>query len=109
MTEKKKLKDYNSEIKELSSLEEKKIKITVETMTGFKNVIKINIDKSLINSNLIDKDEEIIFLLLIKYNHPFSSPYLFCLTKFSVPELSDGRDFLEEVLSKPWFPKKKTL
>ena len=107
MTEKKKLKDYNSEIKELSSLEEKKIKITVETMTGFKNVIKINIDKSLINSNLIDKDEEIIFLLLIKYNHPFSSPYLFCLTKFSVPELSDGRDFLEEVLSKPWFPKKK--
>ena len=107
MTEKKKLKDYNSEIKELSSLEEKKIKITVETMTGFKNVIKINIDKSLINSNLIDKDEEIIFLLLIKYNHPFSSPYLFCLTKFSVPELSDGRDFLEEVLNKPWLPKKK--
>ena len=107
MTEKKKLKDYNSEIKELSSLEEKKIKVTIEAMTGFKNVIKINIDKSLINSNLIDKDEEIIFLLLIKYNHPFSSPYLFCLTKFSVPELSDGRDFLEEVLSKPWFPKKK--
>ena len=61
MTEKKKLKDYNSEIKELSSLEEKKIKVTVEAMTGFKNVIKINIDKSLINSNLIDKDEEIIF------------------------------------------------
>ena len=107
MTEKKKLKDYNSEIKELSTLEDKKIKITLETMTGFQNVIKINIDKSLINSNLVDKDEEIIFLLLIKYNHPFSSPYLFCLTKFSVPELSDGRDFLEEVLSKPWIPKKK--
>jgi hypothetical protein len=107
MSEKKKLKDYNSEIKELSTLEDKKIKITVETMPGFKNVIKINIDKSLINSNLVDKDEEIIFLLLIKYNYPFSSPYLFCLTKFSVPELSDGRDFLEEVLNKPWFPKKK--
>ena len=63
MTEKKKLKDYNSEIKELSTLEDKKIKITLETMTGFQNVIKINIDKSLINSNLVDKDEEIIFLL----------------------------------------------
>jgi hypothetical protein len=47
MSEKKKLKDYNSEIKELSTLEDKKIKITVETMPGFKNVIKINIDKSL--------------------------------------------------------------
>ena len=62
MTEKKKLKDYNSEIKELSTLEDKKIKITLETMTGFKNVIKINIEKSLINSNLVDKDEEIIFI-----------------------------------------------
>ena len=31
-------------------------------MTGFKNVIKINIEKSLINSNLVDKDEEIIFI-----------------------------------------------
>ena len=62
MTEKKKLKDYNSEIKELSTLEDKKIKITLETMTGFKNVIKINIEKSLINSNLVNKDEEIIFI-----------------------------------------------
>ena len=62
MIEKKKLKDYNSEIKELSTLEDKKIKITLETMTGFKNVIKINIEKSLINSNLVDKDEEIIFI-----------------------------------------------
>ena len=107
MKEKKKVYDYDTEIKELSSLQEKKINITVETISGFRNIIKINIDKSLINSNLVDKDEEIIFILLIKYNHPISAPFLFCLTKFSVPELSDGRDYLEEVLANPWIPRRK--
>ena len=53
--------------------------------------------------------EDIIFILLIKYNHPYLAPYLFCLTKFSVPELSDGRDLLEEVLMNPWPIKKKKL
>ena len=109
MSEKKKPYNYSSEIKDLSTLEENNIKVSVETLTGFKNAIKINIDKSLINSNLIDKDEEILFLLLIKYNHPISPPYLFCLTKFSVPELSDGRDLLEEVLKKPWSIKKRNI
>ena len=107
MKEKKKVYDYDTEIKELSSLEEKKIKVTVETVSGFRNLIKINIDKSLINSNLVDKDEEIIFILLIKFNYPISAPILFCLTKFSVPELSDGRDYLEEVLANPWIPRRK--
>ena len=79
----------------------------METISGFRNLIKINIDKSLINSNLVDKDEEIIFILLIKFNHPLSAPILYCLTKFSVPELSDGRDYLKEVLANPWIPKRK--
>ena len=107
MSEKKKPYNYDNEIKELSNLEEKNIKVTVETISGYRNLIRINIDKSLINSNLIDKDEEIIFILLIKYNHPITAPILYCLTKFSVPELSDGRDFLEEVLSTQWIPKRK--
>ena len=107
MKEKKKVYDYDTEIKDLSSLQEKKINVSVETISGFRNLIKINIDKSLINSNLVDKDEEIIFILLIKFNHPLSAPILYCLTKFSVPELSDGRDYLEEVLANPWIPKRK--
>ena len=108
MKEKKKYYDYDSDIKDLSTLEESKIKTSVETVSGFRNLIRINIDKSLINSNLIDnKDEEIKFILLIKFNFPFTAPFLLCLTKFSVPELSDGRDFLEDVLSHPWIPRKK--
>ena len=82
MSEKKKPYNYALEIKDLSTLEENNIKVSVETLTGFKNAIKINIDKSLINSNLIDKDEEILFLLLIKYNHPISPPFYIVLQNF---------------------------
>ena len=112
-TEKKKKKyDLNAEIKELSNWEEPGFKILVETMSGFKYTIKIKIDPSLLDQELvklIDKDEDIVFILLIKYNHPYLAPFLFCLTRFSVPELSDGRDLLEEVLKNPWPIKRKKL
>ena len=109
---KKKPYDLATEIKEISNWEKSGFNILVETMTGFKYTIKIKIDPSLLDQNLvklIDKDEDIIFILLIKYNHPFLPPLLFCLTKFSVPELSDGRDLLEEVLKSPWPIKRKKL
>ena len=109
---KKKHYDLNTEIKELSNWDETGYKILVESMSGFKYSVKIKIDPSLLDQELIkliDKDEDIIFILLIKYNHPYLAPYLFCLTKFSVPELSDGRDLLEEVLMNPWLIKKKKL
>ena len=109
---KKKHYDLNTEIKELSNWDETGYKILVESMSGFKYSVKIKIDPSLLDQELvklIDKDEDIIFILLIKYNHPYLAPYLFCLTKFSVPELSDGRDLLEEVLMNPWPIKKKKL
>ena len=110
MSVEKKSYNYEEELKDLSSIEEKhNIKISIENISGFKNIIKININKSLINSDLIDKDKGIDFILLIKYNHPIAAPLLFCLTKFSSPELSDGRDFLEEILEKRWPPKKKNI
>ena len=113
-TEKKKKKQYdlNAEVKELSNWDEPGFKILVETMSGFKYTIKIKIDSSLLDQELIkliDKDEDIVFILLIKYNHPYLAPFLFCLTRFSVPELSDGRDLLEEVLKSPWPIKRKKL
>ena len=109
---KKKHYDLNTEIKELSNWDETGYTILVESLSGFKYSVKIKIDPSLLDQDLvklIDKDEDIIFILLIKYNHPYLAPYLFCLTKFSVPELSDGRDLLEEVLMNPWPIKKKKL
>ena len=109
---KKKPYDLNTEIKEISNWEKSGFNILVEAMTGFKYIIKIKIDPSLLDQNLvqlIDKDEDIVFILLIKYNHPFLPPFLFCLTKFSVPELSDGRDLLEEVLKNPWPIKRKKV
>ena len=113
-TEKKKKKQYdlNAEVKELSNWDEPGFKILVETMSGFKYTIKIKIDSSLLDQELIkliDKDEDIVFILLIKYNHPYLAPFLYCLTRFSVPELSDGRDLLEEVLKSPWPIKRKKL
>ena len=109
---KKKPYDLNTEIKELSNWDKQGFNILIEQMSGFKYSIKIKIDSSLLDQDLvklIDKDEDIVFILLIKYNHPYLAPLLFCLTKFSVPELSDGRDLLEEVLMKPWPIKEKKL
>ena len=109
---KKKHYDLNKEIKELSTWEEQGFTVLLENIPGFKCSIKIKIDSSLLEQSLvklIDKDEDIVFILLIKYNHPYLAPFLFCLTKFSVPELSDGRDLLEEVLMNPWPIKKKKL
>ena len=109
---KKKHYDLNTEVKELSNWDEPGFKILVETMSGFKYTIKIKIDPSLLDQELvklIDKDEDIVFILLIKYNHPYLAPFLFCLTRFSVPELSDSRDLLEDVLKSPWPIKKKKL
>ena len=112
-TEKKKKKyDLNTEIKELTNWEASGYKLLVETMAGFKYTIKIKIDPSLLDQNIVkflDKDEDIVFILLIKYNHPYLAPLLYCLTKFSIPELSDGRDLLEEVLKNPWPIKNKKL
>ena len=102
-----KITNYELELQSLSELQEKKIKVKIELLSGFRHSIKINIDKSLITSNLITEDQEIIFLLLIKYNHPISPPSLYCLTKFSSPELSDARDFLEDVILQKWSKKKK--
>ena len=112
-TEKKKKKyDLNTEIKELTNWEASGYKLLVETMAGFKYTIKIKIDPSLLDQDIVkflDKDEDIVFILLIKYNHPYLAPLLYCLTKFSIPELSDGRDLLEEVLKNPWPIKNKKL
>ena len=112
-TEKKKKQyDLNAEVKELTNWDEPGYKILVETMSGFKYTIKIKIDPSLLDQELvklIDKDEDIVFILLIKHNHPYLAPFLFCLTRFSVPELSDGRDLLEEVIKGPWPIKRKKL
>ena len=103
---KSKLFNLENELKELSTLEEDIIKYSVELMSGCKAAIKIIINKSLFDANLIKKDKEIIFLLIIRNNHPFAPPKLYCISKFCTPELSDGRDYIEDVLMKNWSPKK---
>ena len=65
---KKKHYDLNTEIKELSNWDETGYTILVESMSGFKYSVKIKIDPSLLDQDLvklIDKDEDIIFILLI--------------------------------------------
>ena len=82
---KKKPYDLNEEIKEISNWNKKGFNILVEQMSGFKYSIKIKIDPSMLDQDfvkLIDKDEDIVFILLIRYNHPYLSPLLFCLTNF---------------------------
>ena len=55
MANKKKKKPYDlaTEIKEISNWEKSGFNILVETMTGFKYTIKIKIDPSLLDQNLV--------------------------------------------------------
>ena len=98
--------DLDEELQALSSLD-KNYTISIEQLPG--NNIKVNIliDKSLINQQYIELKENLHFLFYIKKNHPISAPHLYCLTKFSYPEISDPRDLLEEITEEPWGHNKK--
>ena len=97
--------DYSPEIdKQLNELEDIDPRIGLESQILTRNqlLIAITINKSLINFESIEPLDVIRFVLLIKPDYPYTPPLLYCISRFCLPELCDGRDLLEDTLQMKW-------
>ena len=92
--------EIQKQINELSNIDNR---ILIESQMNNNNEILIAVT---INKSLIHFDKEpldvIRFLLQIKSTYPETPPLLLCISRFCIPELCDGRDFLEDTLQMKW-------
>ena len=92
--------EAQKQINELSNIDNR---ILVESQICNNNdiLLAITINKSLIH--FYKEPLDIIrFMLQIKTTYPESPPLLYCISRFCIPELCDGRDFLEDTLQMKW-------
>ena len=91
--------EIQKQINELSNIDNR---ILIESQINNDEVlIAITINKSLIKFEKEPLDI-IRFILQIKSTYPETPPLLFCISRFCIPELCDGRDFLEDTLQMKW-------
>ena len=92
--------EIQNQINELSNIDDR---ILIESQISNTNevLIAVTINKSLIHFEKEPLDI-IRFLLQIKKSYPETPPSLFCISRFCLPELCDGRDFLEDTLQMKW-------
>ena len=92
--------EIQNQINELSNIDNR---ILIESQITSTNevLIAIAINKSLINFQQEPLDI-IRFLLQLKPSYPDTPPILYCISRFCLPELCDGRDFLEDTLQMKW-------
>ena len=85
--------------KEISQLNQSHqgIEKKIIKLTKFEYKIEITIP-----SNLTECPVNIELLLIIQKGYPNISPKLFFKTNFAFPNLSDARDYTEDVLGSPW-------
>ena len=93
--------EIENQLKELSGID-KRIAIESQIITRNQLLIAITIDKSMINIESFEPLDIIRFVLLLKPDYPNTPPVLYCLTRFCLPELCDGRDLLEDTLQMKW-------
>ncbi len=93
--------DIETQLNELSGID-KRITIETQIIEREQVLIAITLDKSLINFHSKEPLDVIRFALLLKPDYPKIPPLLYCLTRFCLPELCDGRDFLEDTLQMKW-------
>ena len=92
--------EIQNQLNELSNIDNR---ILIESQINPNNelLIAITLSKSLIH--FYKEPMDIVrFVLQIKSSYPETPPLLFCISRFCVPELCDGRDFLEDTLQMKW-------
>ena len=95
--------EIENQLNELSGID-KRILIESQLINNNQLLLSITIDKSLINFQQLQPLDVVRFVLLLKPTYPNTPPLLYCITRFCVPELCDGRDFLEDALQMKWDP-----
>ena len=93
--------EIDNQLNELMDIDQR-IGIESQLITRNQILVAITINKSLINFESKEPLDIIRFVLLIKPNYPITPPVLYCITRFCLPELCDGRDLLEDVLQMKW-------
>ena len=94
-------KQIEEEIKSLSK-NNSLIPTTIKKIKRNDYYITVTISPTLLSSSPRPIKQEVYFLLHIDQTYPFNPPKLYCLTSFSYPSISDGRDLFEEVINEPW-------
>ena len=92
--------ETQKQINELSNIDNR-ILIESQITNNDEVLIAITINKSLIKFEKEPLDI-IRFMLQIKSTYPETPPLLYCISRFCIPELCDGRDFLEDTLQMKW-------
>ena len=92
--------EIQNQINELTNIDNR-ILIESQIATNNEILIAVTINKSLIHFEKEPLDI-IRFLLQIKSSYPDTPPTLYCISRFCLPELCDGRDFLEDTLQMKW-------
>ena len=95
--------EIENQLNELSGID-KRIIIESQLINNSQLLLSITIDKSLINFQQLQPLDVVRFVLLLKPTYPKIPPLLYCITRFCIPELCDGRDFLEDALQMKWDP-----
>ena len=95
--------EIENQLNELSGID-KRIIIESQLINNSQLLLSITIDKSLINFQQFQPLDVVRFVLLLKPTYPKIPPLLYCITRFCIPELCDGRDFLEDALQMKWDP-----
>ena len=93
-------KEIQKQINELANIDNR-ILIESQMKNNKEILIAITINKSLIHFEKEPLDI-IRFILQIKSTYPETPPLLYCISRFCIPELCDGRDFLEDTLQMKW-------
>ncbi|CAD8049097.1 unnamed protein product [Paramecium primaurelia] len=93
------VKRLKKEIQSLTQLNQKEFKITLKTLSPNLQII---VEMPPIDS--LNSDKPIIFALYLDNRFPFVFPKVHILSQFTKPTLSDGRDYLENIISGPWSP-----
>ncbi|CAK82128.1 unnamed protein product (macronuclear) [Paramecium tetraurelia] len=93
------VKRIKKEIQSLAQLKNEDFKITLKTLSPNLQII---VEMPPIHQ--LNSKKPIIFALYLDSRFPFVFPKVHILSQVTKPTLSDGRDYLENIISGPWSP-----
>lgn len=86
----------HKELQQLKQLKSEEFKLTLQNSAqGLKILVQVRADQG----------KALTFVVFVESKFPFSFPRIYCQSAFTRnPTLSDGRDYLEDIIQRPWSP-----
>ncbi|CAD8058464.1 unnamed protein product [Paramecium sonneborni] len=93
------IKRIKKELQQMEQLRKEDFKITLKTLSP-----NLQIIVEMPPMNQLNQGKSILFALYLDNRFPFVFPKVHILSQITKPSLSDGRDYLENIISVPWSP-----